>query len=93
MKAGGRVINVGSTNAERMPFTGGAVYALSKSALQGLARGLARDLGPRGITKKVISFSIAGLPCTTHFCGPSAATFCRPWRAARLRLEGMSTEA
>jgi hypothetical protein len=23
MKAGGRVINVGSTNAERMPFTGG----------------------------------------------------------------------
>ncbi|MFP5393627.1 MAG: SDR family NAD(P)-dependent oxidoreductase, partial [Gammaproteobacteria bacterium] len=29
---------------------GGAVYAMSKSALTGLAKGLARDLGPRGIT-------------------------------------------
>jgi 3-oxoacyl-[acyl-carrier protein] reductase len=50
MKEGGRIINIGSTNAERMPFTGGAVYAMSKSALQGLVQGLARDLGPRGIT-------------------------------------------
>lgn len=50
MKEGGRIINIGSTNAERMPFQGGAVYAMSKSALQGLVQGLARDLGPRGIT-------------------------------------------
>jgi 3-oxoacyl-[acyl-carrier protein] reductase len=50
MKEGGRVINIGSCNAERMPFAGGAVYAMSKSALQGLVQGLARDLGPRGIT-------------------------------------------
>ena len=50
MKDGGRVINVGSTNAERMPFAGGAAYAMSKSALVGLAKGLSRDLGPRGIT-------------------------------------------
>lgn len=50
MKAGGRIINIGSCNAERMPFGGGAVYAMSKSALQGLVKGLARDLGPRGIT-------------------------------------------
>jgi 3-oxoacyl-[acyl-carrier protein] reductase len=50
MKEGGRIINIGSTNAERMPFAGGAVYAMSKSALQGLVKGLARDLGPRGIT-------------------------------------------
>ncbi|MBM7060644.1 3-oxoacyl-ACP reductase FabG [Pseudomonas sp. UL073] len=47
---GGRIINIGSTNAERMPFGGGAVYAMSKSALVGLTKGLARDLGPRGIT-------------------------------------------
>jgi NAD(P)-dependent dehydrogenase (short-subunit alcohol dehydrogenase family) len=33
-----------------MPFVGGAAYAMSKSALQGLVKGLARDLGPRGIT-------------------------------------------
>ena len=34
MTEGGRIINIGSTNAERMPFPGGAVYAMSKSALQ-----------------------------------------------------------
>lgn len=50
MKEGGRVINIGSCNAERMPFQGGGVYAMSKSALQGLVQGLARDLGARGIT-------------------------------------------
>ena len=50
MKEGGRIINIGSTNADRIPFPGGAVYAMSKSALQGLVQGLARDLGPRGIT-------------------------------------------
>jgi 3-oxoacyl-[acyl-carrier protein] reductase len=50
MKEGGRVINIGSCNAERMPFAGGAVYAMSKAALVGLVQGLARDLGPRGIT-------------------------------------------
>jgi 3-oxoacyl-[acyl-carrier protein] reductase len=49
MKDGGRIINIGSCNAERMPFAGGAAYAMSKSALQGLVKGLARDLGPRGI--------------------------------------------
>jgi 3-oxoacyl-[acyl-carrier protein] reductase len=47
---GGRVINIGSTNAVRVPFAGAAVYAMSKSALTGLVKGLAHDLGPRGIT-------------------------------------------
>ncbi len=50
MQAGGRVINIGSCTAERVPFAGRAVYAMSKSALVGLVKGLARDLGPRGIT-------------------------------------------
>ncbi|MGE8408822.1 MAG: 3-oxoacyl-ACP reductase family protein [Pseudomonas sp.] len=50
MGQGGRIINIGSTNAERMPFAGGGPYAMSKAALVGLTRGLARDLGPRGIT-------------------------------------------
>jgi 3-oxoacyl-[acyl-carrier protein] reductase len=50
MGQGGRIINIGSTNADRMPFAGGAVYAMSKSALKGLVQGLARDLGPKGIT-------------------------------------------
>jgi len=50
MGQGGRIITIGSTNADRMPFGGGAVYAMSKSAIVGLTKGLARDLGPRGIT-------------------------------------------
>lgn len=50
MGSGGRIITIGSTNAERMPFAGGSVYAMSKSAIVGLTRGMARDLGPRGIT-------------------------------------------
>lgn len=50
MGEGGRIINIGSTNAERMPFPGGSAYAMSKSALLGLVQGMARDLGPRGIT-------------------------------------------
>lgn len=50
MTAGGRIINIGSTNADRMPFAGGGPYAMSKAALVGLTKGLARDLGPRGIT-------------------------------------------
>ncbi len=50
MKPGGRIINIGSCVAERVPFPEGSVYAMSKSALVGLTRGLARDLGPRGIT-------------------------------------------
>jgi 3-oxoacyl-[acyl-carrier protein] reductase len=50
MASGGRVVTIGSCNAERMPFAGGAVYAMAKAALVGLVKGLARDLGPRGIT-------------------------------------------
>jgi 3-oxoacyl-[acyl-carrier protein] reductase len=45
MKDGGRIINIGSTFAERMPLPGGGVYAMSKSALQGLVQGFARDFG------------------------------------------------
>jgi 3-oxoacyl-[acyl-carrier protein] reductase len=50
MTEGGRIISIGSTNADRMPFAGGAVYAMTKAAVAGLTRGFARDLGPRGIT-------------------------------------------
>ncbi len=47
---GGRFINIGSINADRVPGPGLAVYAMTKAAVAGLTRGLARDLGPRGIT-------------------------------------------
>ena len=47
---GGRIINIGSINAERVPFAGISVYAASKGAIAGLTRGLARELAPKGIT-------------------------------------------
>jgi cyclic-di-GMP-binding biofilm dispersal mediator protein len=54
MPDGGRILLVGSIHGDRMPFEGITAYGMSKSALQGLARGLARDFGPRGITVNVI---------------------------------------
>lgn len=54
MREGGRIINIGSCNAERMPFEGGAAYAMTKSALIGLTKGFARDLGKRAITVNTI---------------------------------------
>ena len=54
MPEGGRIIVIGSVNGDRMPVAGMASYALSKSALQGMARGLARDFGLRGITINVV---------------------------------------
>ncbi|WFE30104.1 SDR family oxidoreductase [Solwaraspora sp. WMMD791] len=54
MKQGGRIISIGSCFAERVPYAGVALYAMTKSALIGLTRGLARDLGPRGITATVV---------------------------------------
>lgn len=54
MDGGGRIITIGSVNADRMPFAGGSVYAMTKAAVAGLTRGLARDLGPRGITVNTV---------------------------------------
>jgi len=50
MSAGGRIINTGSVGSRFIRFTGLSVYAMTKAAVEGLTRGLARDLGPRGIT-------------------------------------------
>jgi 3-oxoacyl-[acyl-carrier protein] reductase len=47
---GGRIINIGSVNADRVPVAGLSVYAMTKGAIASLTRGLARELGPRGIT-------------------------------------------
>lgn len=50
MSDGGRIIMIGSINSDSVTFVGGSVYALTKGAVAGFTRGLARDLGPRGIT-------------------------------------------
>jgi NAD(P)-dependent dehydrogenase (short-subunit alcohol dehydrogenase family) len=52
---GGRIINIGSFFADRVPGGAGlSVYALSKSALTAFSQGLARELGSRDITVNVV---------------------------------------
>ncbi|WP_329106328.1 3-oxoacyl-ACP reductase FabG [Micromonospora sp. NBC_01699] len=55
MVDGGRIINIGSNVAERVPFPGFSLYSMSKTALIGLTKGLGRDLGPRGITVNLVN--------------------------------------
>ncbi|MFC5213240.1 SDR family oxidoreductase [Streptomyces coerulescens] len=54
MGAGGRIITIGTCMTQRVPGPGGTLYATSKSALIGLTKALARELGPRGITANIV---------------------------------------
>ncbi|MCN9243695.1 3-oxoacyl-ACP reductase FabG [Streptomyces sp. RY43-2] len=54
MGRGGRIISIGSNVADRAPFPGLALYSMSKTALVGMTKGLARELGPRGITVNLV---------------------------------------
>lgn len=54
MPDGGRIINIGSNLAVRVPGPGFSLYAMSKAALAGLTKGLARDLGARAINVNII---------------------------------------
>jgi NAD(P)-dependent dehydrogenase (short-subunit alcohol dehydrogenase family) len=54
LKSGGRIITIGSNVADRVPFPGLTAYSMSKSALTSFTRGLARELGPNGITVNLV---------------------------------------
>jgi 3-oxoacyl-[acyl-carrier protein] reductase len=54
MSAGGRIITIGSNLADNSLSSQTTLYTMSKSALQGFTRGLARDLGPKGITVNLV---------------------------------------
>jgi 3-oxoacyl-[acyl-carrier protein] reductase len=54
MGEGGRIITIGSVTADRIGFPASSVYGMTKGAIAALTRGLARDLGPRGITVNTI---------------------------------------
>ncbi|MET7503648.1 SDR family NAD(P)-dependent oxidoreductase [Streptomyces microflavus] len=51
---GGRIISVGTALSRYTGGPGSTLYTMSKSALAGLTRPLARELGPRGITVNLI---------------------------------------
>ncbi|AQA02758.1 oxidoreductase [Mycobacterium sp. MS1601] len=50
LREGGRIVNIGSINADYIPYVGGGLYAMTKAAVAGLTKALSRDLGPLGIT-------------------------------------------
>lgn len=50
MGSGGRIITIGSVSAHYLPDDASAAYGMTKGAVASLVRGLARELGPRGIT-------------------------------------------
>ncbi|KRC51732.1 oxidoreductase [Leifsonia sp. Root227] len=54
MSEGGRIISIGSCFNGRVPGPGAVLQAMAKSALIGLTNGLARELGPRGITATMV---------------------------------------
>jgi len=54
MSIGGRIISIGSNMADNAVGPQTTLYTMSKSALQGLTRGLARDLGPKGINVTLV---------------------------------------
>ena len=50
MQPGGRIVTIGSMVAVRAGFPGSSVYAMTKGALASMVRGIAIDIGRRGIT-------------------------------------------
>ncbi|MGY3619016.1 SDR family NAD(P)-dependent oxidoreductase [Bradyrhizobium sp. USDA 10063] len=54
MSEGGRIISIGSNLATQVPGPGVSLYSMSKSALIAWTKGLARDLGSRGITVNIV---------------------------------------
>ncbi|KQV17140.1 MULTISPECIES: SDR family NAD(P)-dependent oxidoreductase [unclassified Kitasatospora] len=54
MGDGGRIISIGSCFNGRVPGANFVLQATAKSALVGLTKGLARELGPRGITVSIV---------------------------------------
>ena len=73
----GRVINIGSIDALRVPFLPTFAYSASKAGLHHLSRHLAVELGPRGITSNTLA------------CGP----FPSKMMAATLREFGEEIKA
>jgi 3-oxoacyl-[acyl-carrier protein] reductase len=54
MRSGGRIVFISSNIADLAALPTTALYSMAKAGLDGLAKGMARDLGPRGITVNTV---------------------------------------
>ncbi len=73
---GGRILTIGSCMTQRVPGPGGTLYTMSKSALTGLTKALARELGGRGITANIVHPGPVDTdmnPADGPYAGPQAA--------------------
>jgi 3-oxoacyl-[acyl-carrier protein] reductase len=85
---GARLIHLGSCAAGRVTSPGMTLYAMSKSALVGFSKALARELGDRGITSNVVQPG----PTDTDM-NPSDGPFAEPQLAdLAVRRFGTPTE-
>ncbi|MFI8388766.1 SDR family oxidoreductase [Streptomyces sp. NPDC085540] len=76
LDSGGRVITIGSCMTQRVPGPGGTLYTMSKSALIGFNKALARELGGRGITANIVHPGPVDTdmnPADGPYAGPRAA--------------------
>ncbi|MFF0741789.1 SDR family oxidoreductase [Streptomyces sp. NPDC004111] len=92
LEDGGRIVSTGSALARYAGGPGGSLYAMSKSALTGLTKSLAREVGDRGITVNLIHPGAVDTdmnPADGPFAEPQRANtalgrFGRPQEAAAL---------
>jgi 3-oxoacyl-[acyl-carrier protein] reductase len=54
LSEGGRIVSIGTTGADHIPFPGMSDYVGSKGAVAAYTRGWARDLGARNITVNIV---------------------------------------
>lgn len=66
MSGGGRIVALSSLGASRA-IPGYGFIGASKAALEALARGLAQELGPRGIRVNVVSAGVVDTEALAHF--------------------------
>ena len=77
MGEGGRIISVSSALALRSTWPGLADYSATKRAIEGYTKGVARDLGPKGITVNAI-----GTGSTNTEMNPDSSAFAEAQAAA-----------
>ena len=62
MKPGGRIVTIGSCNAERMPFAGGAVYAMTQGRARRAGRRASRATSARAASPSTTSSPARSTP-------------------------------
>ncbi|WCM24159.1 SDR family oxidoreductase [Paraburkholderia bryophila] len=77
MDSGGRIISISSALAWRSTWPGLADYSATKRAIEGYSKGVARDLGAKGITVNVI-----GVGSTNTEMNPDDSPFAEAQAAA-----------